>query len=57
MILLLILLTNLIIVSFGSDGFIKDGHAYMGAVFIEVLFEIPIGCFIGCYYENRRWKG
>ena len=54
MILLLILLTNLIAVSFGSDGFIKDGHAYMGAVFIEVLFEIPIGCFIGFCLENRR---
>ncbi|MBQ1394043.1 MAG: hypothetical protein IIY81_11045 [Lachnospiraceae bacterium] len=54
MILLLIALINLLVVSFGNDGFIKDGQAYMTAVFIECLFEIPIGCCIGCFLDNRH---
>ena len=54
MILLLIALINLVIVSFGNDGFIKDGQAYMAAVFIEFLFEIPVGCCIGFYFDSKH---
>ena len=54
MILLLIALINLVIVSFGNDGFIKDGQAHMAAIFIECLFELIIICCIGCYLGNRH---
>ena len=53
MILLLIALIHLIMVSFGNDGFIKDDQAYILAIFIEFIFEIPIGCYIGYYFDSK----